>query len=205
MKKLFLVGAVVFVLAVVLSLVFRPALPQPLVVVGTTPQQQGVHGPFIPITVRFNRAPKTNEYTIDITPKTDYSIVPSNDTIQIRPTTSFLENSRYIITIKTGGEYILSFTTSQVAGSIPGWNEDFNAALDEAKKINGAQDSALYAIRKAVPVTQAAFTINYSYKTDTYTVSLRQPYTQSKASFVDWMNKAGITNLSIVSITYVNQ
>lgn len=205
MKKIVLLAAVACVIGI-LYFLLHPKPQQPLTVVGTTPAQNGTHSPFLPVIIQFNRTPSKNEYSVDITPKTDYALgsLPGTS-VQINPTPRFLEETPYVITIKTKNGYVLTFTTAQAAGSIPGWNEDFDRSLDEAKKITGVQDDALYVIRKTAPILQDGFSITYSYSTDTYTVSLKQPYEQNKIRFTNWMNQNGVTNLSIVSITYVNQ
>lgn len=196
-------GAVVIVLTIFLS---QSSLISPLVVTKTAPPQQGSLNPFAPITIEFNRAPRTNEYEISIDPKTDFSIISSSPTsIQIRPKTNLVESANYTVTIKTKPVYVLFFTTEQAASNVPGWNDLFDRALDQAEQINGAQDRALAEIRKGVPIEQPGFLIDYAYSTNTFTVSFSAPHEQNKALFLAWIKGRGVSDLSVVTIKYVNQ
>lgn len=205
-KKILLSGIIIFVLLGILTAVLQNLQrPPALIVVGSTPQENAFANPFLPVTIRFNRPPKTNEYSIKIDPETAVTYAASGSAIRITPNNAFQENTNYKITVTTKQEFILLFTTEQAASNVPGWNDAFNKAQQNYQKIYGAGDAALINIQHSSPVKQPGFTIDYSYDNNVYTVTLSPPYDQNKGAFINWMKSLGVTDLSGLPLQYVNQ
>lgn len=180
---------------------------QPAVVVlKTEPVNKTFHNPFLPIVINFNRAPHINDEFITISPKTDVSIrVLENNQVQILPVTNFLPETPYTLTINTKPTFQLVFTTEQAGSNTPGWNEAVDKAHDEYQEKYGAQDAGLAEIRASLPIKEKAFSIDYSYANNTYTIILAPPYASNKAAFLAWLKQKGVTDLSTVRLKYINQ
>jgi len=201
---LFVVVAVGFIAYALFTTQAR-SLP-PLAVTSASPSGQETLNPFSSIVITFNRAPKPNEYALTINPPTNVTIASStNNTIMIKPTTSFASNTLYQITINTTPPFVLPLLTQQEASNVPGWNDLFTQALQNGKPQNGTQAAALSNIRKNSPVQQAGFTISYSYDTNIYTVTLSAPHDVNKTNFLSWLTRSGITDLSEITLQYINQ
>lgn len=204
MKKFLLVFIGVFIVAVLLfSAINRePALS----VVKTAPENMGSLNPFSPITFYFNRVPKNGEVSFVITPPTEVSFLPgANSSIQIIPKTTFAPSAEYRILAKTVPPYTLTLSSEQIESNTPGWNELFNAAEQQYIATRGSQDDALIKIRAAVPIQQSGFSVNYSYKNNTYSVTLLPPYETNKQAFLSWIRQQGVTDTGTLRIEYFNR
>lgn len=176
------------------------SITQSIPITGTT------LNPFSPVVIYFNRPPKNGEVTFDIQPKTDVSIkISSESSIFIYPKTMFAPSSTYQITANTSPPFSLRFETEQAENNTPGWNDMFNAAQQKYEQEHGAQDKALTAIRTKTPIKEVGFQIDYSYKNNTFTVSLFAPYESNRAAFLSWIKQKGVLDLSTVRIVYVNK
>lgn len=202
---LFLVS-VVAIGAIVLFFTSHPGGPALLSVVSSVPSQSSTLNPFSPIIIVFNRPPAPNEYTVIVTPSTDFSITsPTNTSIQIKPASSFKPQTLYTVSISTNPPYVLSFTTQQEADNAPGWNTMFNQIEQTNQLQYATQGALLEGVRKNAPIKQSNFTIDYSYDSDVYTVTLVAPYDQSKSSFLSWLARGGVKDTSGMTIRYIDQ
>ena len=73
----------------------------------------------------------------------------------------------------------------------------------EYEEKHSSQNQALQQIRLNFPIVKDSFTITFSYKTSTYTVSLNPPYNQSKTKALNWFNQQGITDLSTIRLRWI--
>lgn len=204
MKKqyLFIIGVIVLIG----SFVIMSLRQKPYLLIDTNPKQNQLHNPFLPVTIKFNRKPKLENFSIIFEPKTEFTTsVIENNSIQITPKTTFLPETQYKLTIISPVSYELLFTSEQIGSNTPGWNEQFKKAEEEYRAAHGTQDDALTEIRASVPVEQPGFTITYAYKNNTYTVTLDAPYETNKRAFLDWMTQKGVTDFSTVRIEYINK
>lgn len=206
MKKIYVgIGAgVLLLMAFGIALKYYAA-PQ-LVVVQSVPAPGATLNPFSPVVVYFNRSPKKNELTFDIQPKTEVSVtISSESSVLIFPKTTFTPSTTYQITINTSPPFSLRFETEQIENNTPGWNDLYNAAQQQYTQTYGSQDEALTAIRTKTPIKEPGFQVDYSYRNNTYTVTLSAPYESNKAAFLSWIKQKGVSDLSVVRIVYVNK
>ncbi len=74
------------------------------------------------------------------------------------------------------------------------WNEAFNKDLDNFEKSrNVVADKSLSEIRLNSPIDVFGNTIEYSYRTATYNISLLTPYTDNQNIVLSWFNQKGVT------------
>ena len=199
-------------LGVVLVLLMAPAFYRktvrvsPLAVVSTVPADKTTHNPYQPVTITFNRSPKESEYSVSFSPPVEFIVSSGGDpSIRLTPKTNFDERTRYTVTVSTAPAYVFTFETEQLASNIPGWNEQFDKALDAYDKKYGLQNRALTNIRKTSPVKQDGFVVRYSYDDNYYSVTLSPPYQQNKDAFFRWFTSLGVTDLSLVPLRFINQ
>ncbi|MFC1627187.1 Ig-like domain-containing protein [Patescibacteria group bacterium] len=199
-----LVGLLALIIA---FLVFINSSLIPLKVINSFPLANTTHNPFNPVQLTFNHSTNLKQLSISMSPATPFytSIDEKTNTLTISPQTQFQSLTDYTLSIKTNPPYILKFTTQRDLGNHPGWNEIFQQELDRYIKQYGDQNNALQQIRKNYPIIQTNFNITYSYSTNTYTVSLKPPYEQSKSSFYDWLNSQGIFDTSNLKINFIFQ
>jgi len=196
-----------FVTLFVLVFVFiNQTKVQSLAVIKTSPPSGGRQNPYAPISIFFNRAPKENEVVFSIQPQTEVEIsTGSQSGIIITPKTTLVPSTTYLVKINTVPEYILKFETEQIESNTPGWNDLFNAAQQQYIQSHGTQDEALKSIRTESPIQQLGFRIEYTYKSNTYVVFLSAPHETNKSAFLSWMKQRGVTDLTLLRITYINQ
>lgn len=194
-----------FFLAITIGVIVRIMIPKPLIVISSNPALNQTHNPFLPLEVTFNRSPKENDIFIDLNPSASFSASYQDNKLTITPQTQFDSFTNYILTLNTDPVFILKFTTQSDISNPPGWNEMFNQSFSEYQAEFGTQDKALSEIRQNVPIKQADFTLDYAYKNNTYTITLKSPYTSSKQNFIDWFEKQGVTDLTNIRLKYVNQ
>jgi len=207
-KKTTLVLLVVMVpFLVAASILFgRLSSPAALRVVDTTPKEQALYSPYLPVTITFNRAPKAKEVSFTIVPTTSVSYSSLTEkTITITPRDIFQPKTGYQIQINTTPPYALSFTTEQSEETAPGYSQAYRQALQLYQGEHATQDAALANMRLASPITESGFSVTYSYADNTYTVTLSTPYDQNRTVFLAWIKQLGITDLSTVRIKYINQ
>jgi hypothetical protein len=177
----------------------------PLTVVLTSPVDQAVQNPYLPLIITFNRPPKQNEVTASIIPDTKTQETIQENILTITPETTFLPETEYTVSLNTAPRYSFRFTTGASVENSPGWNEASQQSYEQYIKENGTQDDALRTIRKQVPIKGNGYTIDYSYTNSTYSITLSPPHDQSKQSFLSWFAQRGITDLTTIRIQYINQ
>ena len=74
------------------------------------------------------------------------------------------------------------------------WQQAYDQGLQEyEQQRNDTAEEALSYIRQNSPIKQLDFTIEYSYKDNTYTISLfTSPYTDTKQQVITWFQNQGI-------------
>jgi len=206
MIKKLLIILVLFLGVVVAAVTYElHSQPQPLTVLSTLPVNRGSQNPFLPLIVTFNRAPTKGEGIISIAPDTKITSKTEGKTIIVTPTTLFLPETEYAVSINTSPPYTFGFTTQTDIENAPGASDAMHKANEQYHQQNVVQDAALASIRKNAPLKENGFTVNYSYAGDTYTIVLSVPYEQNKAAFLNWMEQHGVTDSSNLLINYVNQ
>jgi len=186
--------------------VFQKNTSPSLIIVNTSPTSSTAHNPFSPVVFYFNRPPTENEVVFSIKPRTEVIITASSSSsIVLSPKTMFQPSVTYQITANTIPPFSLQFETEQAENNTPGWNELNSAAHQQYMQMYGSQDEALADIRTNIPIKQPGFEISYSYKNNTYTVSLLAPYESNKSAFLAWIKQKGVSNLNTVRIIYVNK
>jgi hypothetical protein len=86
------------------------------------------------------------------------------------------------------------------------WNDAFNKSLSDYEKTDRHRiDTALAQVRQQSPIVQDGFTIDYSYKTSTYTISVSEPFAENKQKSIYWLAGFGITekDFSLIRIKWV--
>jgi len=210
-KKIFIPLLLFFaVIAGIIAYLFFSSHPSlfetQLEVISTSPQEQASVSPFSPVIITFNRTPKENEYTITMDPPTKITILlSSKNSILVKPATNFSPEMTYKLNINTTTPFVLTFETQQEASNLPGMSSLFNQTLQNGKPKNGALAAALSDIRKNSPIQQPGFTVNYSYDTNVYTITLSAPYDTNKTSFLSWLSQKGVSDLSEMTLKYINQ
>ncbi len=77
----------------------------------------------------------------------------------------------------------------------PNWNAQIQNDLKTYKKSDKARiDQTLSVVRLNSPITQSDFTIEYSYGTATYTITLKQPADNSQKEALAWLRDLGISS-----------
>ena len=74
------------------------------------------------------------------------------------------------------------------------WKQAYDQGLQEyEQQRNDTAEEALSYIRQNSPIKQPNFTIEYSYKNNTYTISLfTTPYPNTKQQVITWFQNQGI-------------
>lgn len=74
------------------------------------------------------------------------------------------------------------------------WQQAYDQGLQEyEQQRNDTAEEALSYIRQNSPIKQSDFTIEYSYKNNTYTISLlTTPYTNTKQQVINWFQNQGV-------------
>lgn len=199
--------AVALLMVVVLALMYffvKSFSPQPLAVISTVPSDDTSHNPFLPVTITFNRQPKNGEVVVSFDPETEVTERINGATIELIPTYTYTEQVQYHVTVNTKPQYVFTFVTEQIGSNAPGWNEMFDAAEKQYRSVNAAQDKALELLRTTAPHKEPGFSVNYTYKTNTFVIELSAPYETNKTKFLDWINARGVSDLSTVRIEYIN-
>lgn len=207
MKKIhIIIACIVIVILTTLFYLTRSTTLPPLSVINTVPKDGTSQNPYNSISVTFNRAPLKDEFTITIEPQTAVTVSEAqNNTIQIKPVSTFLASTKYTISINMAKKTIFHFETEQIGSNPPGWNEAFDQTEKIYHETEGKQNEALMAIRNSLPIKKDGFSIEYSYKNNTYTVTLSAPYETSKNQFLTWIKQQGVTNISAVRINFLNK
>lgn len=205
-STLLVLGLLICLLGVFVALRIWPIRP-PLRVVHANIQEGATLNPFLPIELTFNRAPQPKELVVDINPKIDLRITPvgSTPTVHIAPTANFDALTDYALTINTKPPFVLRFKTEEIASNAPGWNEAFQKETANYRAQFGAQDDALIAIRKSLPITNSTFGLTFNYKNSTYVFTIKKPYDQSKQGALKWFREQGVTDLTVLRIQWVEK
>jgi len=86
----------------------------------------------------------------------------------------------------------------------PEWNATFQKEMTNYEgSRNQTADAALSQIRLAAPVTYLGNTVDYSYKTATYTITLVSPYLENQNKVLSWFDKQGV-NQNIIKTLRIN-
>lgn len=184
-----------------------PSGQQLLRVQQTNPLQGEYHNPFLPLKVTFNRAINPENLSFSLVPDTDVRVLPGKDqfTLQLIPAVKFLPETNYSLSIETEPPFVLQFKTEQSASNPPGWNELFGQSYDDYREQYGTQDDALIKIRRSVPISEKQFTVTYSYANNTYTLTLKPPFNESKEAAFSWLRAQGVTDLTTLRIKWGEQ
>lgn len=206
MKKIFAIVIGILLFLGALFVVFQNKAVPTLSVVRTVPAAEESHNPFSPVIIYFNRPPKEKELSFSINPQTETTLsISSESGVILTPKTTFSPLTVYQVTVYTSPPFTFRFETEQAENNTPGWNALFDAAEDQYTKTYGSQDEALAQIRASSPIKETGFYIEYSYKNNTYTVTLSAPYESNKSAFLNWIKQKGVTDLTTVRIVYINK
>jgi len=82
------------------------------------------------------------------------------------------------------------------------WNRMIEEDLNKYLKTDKARiDETLSQVRLNSPIIKDTFTIEFSYVTSTYTISVKEPAVQSQQDALNWLKSLGI---SLSDLNYIN-
>ena len=176
-----------------------------LQVINSSPAENQSHNPFQPIKIYFNLPLNPDSLPIIFEPEVKFQLQfdPFTKILSLQPQPQFLPETEYALTLKLKSPFTLHFTTQGEAGNIPQWNEEFIKQENEYIEKYGAQDQALVKIRRGIPIYQPTFTIEYSYKNNTYSIKITSPYEQTKTQAIDWLKSQGVVNLDNLRLNWI--
>lgn len=81
------------------------------------------------------------------------------------------------------------------------WNDFIKKDLEKYNKTDKARiDQTLSVVRLKSPIIQTDFTVEYSYRTATYTITLKQPADASKQNALLWLKNLGISSEDLKTV-----
>lgn len=188
--------------AIILLAIINALLP--LKIVNTSPENQTYHNPNEPIIITFNHNVQPDKLQFSLQPETGFTVnqVKKRNTIILQPKTSWLAETDYQLTINFPKAYTLFFKTQVQAGNSKEWAEGFKESLEQEVAANKPQNDGLRNIRRAAPITQTGFTVEYDYANNTYTVKLAPPHATNKTKALEWFNQQGVTDFKYVRLKW---